>query len=127
MSKAKRYNPDIDTKSRFSGKRGNFIYIFLAPLFVAIVMSLLMLETKAFIMNIIAFSLFFATARANGMGLNQEQEYYTTTLTKAPKTPYKMIAGILLGVSTLFSASFAGYQTILIGLFLGIVATAGYF
>jgi 5-bromo-4-chloroindolyl phosphate hydrolysis protein len=127
MSKAKRYNPDIDTKNRFSGKLGNFLYIFLAPLFVAIVMSLLMLETKAFIMNIIAFSLFFATARASGMGLKQEQEYYTTTLTKAPKTPYKAIAGILLGGSTLFTASFAGYQTIWIGLFLGIVATIGYF
>jgi len=127
MSKAKRYNPDIDTKSRFSGKRGNFLYIFLAPLFVAIVMSLLMLETKAFILNIITFSLFFATARANAMGLKQEEEYYTTTLTKAPKTPYKTIAGILLGISTLFSASFAGYQTIWIGLFLGMVATAGYF
>jgi len=127
MSKAKRYNPDIDTKNRFSGKRGNFLYIFLAPLFVAIVMSLLMLETKAFILDIIAFSLFFATARANALGLKQEEEYYTTTLTKAPKTPYKTIAGILLGVSTLFSASFAGYQTIWIGLFLGIVATSGYF
>jgi 5-bromo-4-chloroindolyl phosphate hydrolysis protein len=127
MSKAKRYNPDIDTKNRFSGKLGNFLYIFLAPLFIAIVMSLLMLETKAFIMNIIAFSLFFATARASGMGLEQEQKYYTTILTKAPKTPYKMIAGILLGVSTLFTASFAGYQPIWIGLFLGIVATIGYF
>jgi 5-bromo-4-chloroindolyl phosphate hydrolysis protein len=127
MSKAKRYNPDIDTKNRFSGKLGNFLYIFLAPLFIAIVMSLLMLETKAFIMNIIAFLLFFATARASGMGLEQEQKYYTTILTKAPKTPYKMIAGILLGVSTLFTASFAGYQPIWIGLFLGIVATIGYF
>ena len=127
MSKAKRYNPDIDTKNRFSGKLGNFLYIFLAPLFIAIVMSLLMLETKAFIMNIIAFSLFFATARASGTGLEQEQKYYTTILTKAPKTPYKMIAGILLGVSTLFTASFAGYQPIWIGLFLGIVATIGYF
>jgi len=127
MSKAKRYNPNIDIENRFSGKRGNFLYIFLVPLFIAIVMSLLMLNSKAFIMNIIAFSLFFATARANGMGLKQEEEYYTTTLTKAPKTPYKMIAGILLGISTLFSASFAGYQTIWIGIFLGIVATAGYF
>jgi len=127
MSKAKRYNPDIDTTNRFSGKRGNFLYIFLAPLFVAIVMSLLMVEIKAFILDIIAFTLFFATAKANAIGLKQEENYYTTTLTKAPKTPYKMIAGILLGVSTLFSASFAGYQTIWIGIFLGIVATAGYF
>lgn len=127
MSKAKRYNPNIDTQKKFSGKRGNFLYLFLAPLFIAIVMSLVMLETKNFILDIIAFLLFFVTAKANSIGLKQEQNYYVTTLTKAPKTPYKAIAGILLGVSTFFSASIAGYQTIWVGLFLGVVAIVGYF
>lgn len=127
MSKAKRYNPNIDTQKKFSGKRGNFLYLFLAPLFIAIVMSLVMLETKNFILDIIAFLLFFVTAKANSIGLKQEQNYYVTTLTKAPKTPYKAIAGILLGVSTFFSASIAGYQTIWAGLFLGVVAIVGYF
>ncbi|NOZ91510.1 MAG: hypothetical protein GXO60_09530 [Epsilonproteobacteria bacterium] len=127
MSKAKRYNPTVSTKSRFTGRRGNFLYIFLAPLFVAIIMSLLAKDIREFITSIIAFILFFATAKANSIGLQQEENYYTTTLTKAPKIPYKMISAILLGVSTFFSASFAGNETILIGLFLGIVATIGYF
>jgi len=127
MSKAKRYNPNIDAKKRFTIKKGNFLYIFLIPLFIAIVFSLMTTEIKAFIMNLIAFFLFFMSAKANSIGLKQEENYYTKTLTKAPKVPYKLISAILLGVATFFSASFAGYQNIWTGLFLGVVATVGYF
>jgi 5-bromo-4-chloroindolyl phosphate hydrolysis protein len=127
MSKAKRYNPTVEKKNPLKLKKGNFLYIFLVPLFIAIVISLLMLEIKAFILNMVAFGLFFATAKANSMGLDQELEYYTKTLIKAPKIKYKFIAGVLLGISTFFTASFAGYQNILIGIFLGVVASIGYF
>jgi len=127
MSKAKRYNPTVEKKNPLKLKKGNFLYIFLVPLFIAIVISLLMLEIKAFILNIVAFGLFFATAKANSMGLDQELEYYTKTLIKAPKIKYKFVAGVLLGISTFFTASFAGYQNILIGIFLGVVASIGYF
>ena len=127
MSKAKRYNPSLDTQKSLNAKKWNLIYIFLVPLFISIVISLVMTEIKYFIMNIVAFALFFATAKANSIGLEQEYKYYTSTLTKAPKTPYKTIASILLGISTFFTASIAGYQNILIGLFLGVVATIGYF
>jgi 5-bromo-4-chloroindolyl phosphate hydrolysis protein len=127
MSKAKRYNPTVEKKNPLKLKKGNFLYIFLVPLFIAIVISLLMLEIKAFILNMVAFGLFFATAKANSMGLDQELEYYTKTLIKAPKIKYKFVAGVLLGISTFFTASFAGYQNILIGIFLGVVASIGYF
>ena len=126
MSKAKRYNPDFKKDKSFL-KKGIFLYIFLIPLFIAITISLLMLKVKYFIANIIAFGLFFATAKANSIGLAQELEYYTKTLTKAPKIPYKLIAGVLLGISTFFSASIAGYQNIFIGIFLGVIASIGYF
>ena len=126
MSKAKRYNPDFKKDKSFL-KKGIFLYIFLIPLFIAITISLLMLKVKYFIANIIAFVLFFATAKANSIGLAQELEYYTKTLTKAPKIPYKLIAGVLLGISTFFSASIAGYQNLFIGIFLGVIASIGYF
>ncbi len=126
MSKAKRYNPDLK-KDNYFFKKGNFLYIFLVPLFIAIIISLLMLEVRYFIANIIAFGLFFATAKANSMGLSQELEYYTKTLTKAPKTPYKLIAGVLLGISTFFTAFIAGYQDFFISIFLGVIASIGYF
>ncbi len=126
MSKAKRYNPDFK-KENYLFKKGNFLYIFLFPLFIAIIMSLLMLEVRYFIADIIAFGLFFLTAKSNSMGLAQELEYYTKTLTKAPKIPYKLIAGVLLGISTFFSAFIAGYQNFFISIFLGIIASIGYF
>jgi 5-bromo-4-chloroindolyl phosphate hydrolysis protein len=127
MSKAKRYNPTIKRTGSLKIKKGNFLYIFLAPLFVAVVMSLMMLEIKEFVANIIAFGLFFTTAKANSIGLDQELEYYTKTLTKAPKTPYKLMAGVLLGVSTFFSAYIAGSQDLFISIFLAIVSSFGYF
>ena len=86
-----------------------------------------MLEVRYFIENILAFGLFFATAKANSIGLAQELEYYTKTLTKAPKTPYKLISGVLLGISTFFSASIAGSQNLFISIFLGVIASIGYF
>ena len=126
MSKAKRYNPDFK-KDDYLFKRGNFLYIFLVPLFIAIIVSLLMLEIKYFIANIITFGLFFATAKANSIGLAQELDYYTKTLTKAPKTPYKLIAGVLLGISTFFSAFIAGSEDFFISIFMGVIASIGYF
>jgi 5-bromo-4-chloroindolyl phosphate hydrolysis protein len=38
-----------------------------------------------------------------------------------------MVTAGMLGISTLFTASFAGGESLLIGLFLGVIATVGYF
>jgi len=126
MSKAKRYNPTIQKDTPLKIKKFS-LYIFLIPLFMAVIISLMMLEIKDFIANIIVFSLFFITAKSNSIGLDQELEYYTKTLTKAPKTPYKLISGIMLGVSTFVSVYVAGDKGILISLFLGMVSSIGYF
>ena len=48
-------------------------------------------------------------------------------MTKAPKIPYKTIAGILLGGSTLFTTWLAGGKPFLTALFLGAIATLGYY
>ena len=127
MANVKRYNPEnIETK-RFNFKRGNFLYIFLAPLFLAIILTLINQEFKAFFLNIIAFGLFFTTAKLNSLGLAKEYEYHTKTLTKAPKIPYKNITAIVLGIATLFTATVAGGKPLLTGLMLGIISTVGYF
>ncbi len=128
MGKAKRYNPfDPKKKSSFTQKRGNFLYVFLAPLFLAIILSLLARNIQAFVLDIIAFGLFFATAKLNNIGLQKEHDYHTTILTKAPKTPFKMMAGLMLGISTLYTAWIAGGEPLTTGLFLGIISTIGYF
>lgn len=128
MAQAKRYTPfNPKKRSSFRVRRGNFLYIFLAPLFLAIMLALLAQNITAFILNLIAFGLFFATAKLNSIGLEQEYEYHTTTLTKAPKTPFKTIAGVMLGLSTLYAAWIAGGKSLSIALFLGVVAIVGYF
>lgn len=126
MSKATRYDPTRKGETSFKLKRGNFLYIFLIPLFLAIILALLARNFSAFILNIIAFGLFFATAKLNTLGLSKEYEYHTTTLTKAPK-PYKTMTALLLGVSTLYTAWIAGGESLFTGAFLGSVATVGYF
>jgi 5-bromo-4-chloroindolyl phosphate hydrolysis protein len=128
MSKAKRYQPfHPKKKNSFKNRQGHFLYLFLAPLSLAIILALLQRDIGSFILNIIAFGLFFATAKINSIGLSNEYEYHTKTLTKAPKIPFKTIAAILLGISTLFTATVAGERSILTGTFLAIVSTIGHY
>lgn len=126
MSQATRYDPTKKGKNPFKLKRGNFLYIFLAPLFLAVVLALLARDISAFLLNLIAFGLFFATAKLNTLGLSKEYEYHTTTLTKAPK-PYKTMTAGLLGISTLYTAWIAGGESLITAIFLGVIATVGYF
>lgn len=126
MSKATRYDPTTTEKTAVKLKRGNFLYIFLLPLFLAIILALLARDIPAFGLNMVAFGLFFATAKLNTLGLRKEYEYHNSKLIKAPK-PYKTITAILLGISTFYTAWIAGGESLTRGLFLGIIATIGYF
>ena len=127
MSKAKRYDPTNSDLKKFSLNKGHFLYIFLAPLFLSVILALGKQEFIAFFYNLIAFVLFFAVAKLNTLGLNKEYEYHTTTLTKAPKTPLKTLTAGLLGISTLYTAWIAGDEPFITGLVLAVVAIVGYF
>ena len=126
MSKAKRYDPTTSKTERFKLEKGHFLYVFLAPLFVSIILALIKQKFSLFLFDIVAFGLFFATAKLNTIGLNKEYEYHTTTLIKAPK-PLKALTAGLLGVSTLFTAWIAGGQDFFISIALALVAVVGYF
>lgn len=126
MSKAKRYDPSASNKKRFKLEKGHFLYVFLAPLFLSIILALIEQKFSLFLFNIIAFGLFFATAKLNTIALNKEYEYHTTTLIKAPK-PLKALTAGLLGVSTLFTAWIAGSQDFFISIALALVSVVGYF
>ncbi|SFV52739.1 hypothetical protein MNB_SV-12-101 [hydrothermal vent metagenome] len=126
-SKAKRYTPfDSKKRSAFKGKSGNFLYIFLAPIFLATFIALLAQNIPEFLKNIIAFGLFLVTAKINSIALTKEYEYHSKVLTKAPQMPLKALSALLLGISTLYASWVAG-DTIAINIFLGIIATIGYF
>ena len=126
-SKAKRYSPfNAKKRSAFKGKSGNFLYTFLAPIFLATFIALLAQNVPEFIKNIIAFGLFLATAKVNSVALTKEYEYHSKVLTKAPRVPLKTLSAILLGISTLYASWVVG-DTIGINIFLGVIATIGYF
>ncbi len=52
---------------------------------------------------------------------------YKKRLAPPPKIPYKLISGLLLGLSTIYISTIAGGRGIVIGLFLGIISSIGYF
>ena len=125
MAQAKPYNP----KSNFGhnkAKKGLLLYFFLSPLFLAVVLALLARDIPAFGLNLVAFVLFYGTAKLNTWGLENEFKYHQEKLTKAPTKPFKTMAAILLGLGTFFTASFAGGEPILSGIFLAAVAMVGY-
>ena len=124
MAKAKPYTPNATTMAQ---KNGTLLYVFLIPLFIAVILALLQTNIQSFLLNSMAFVLFFMTAKVSTKGFSQEADYISSTLTKAPKIPYKTIAGFLLGGSTFFTAWIAGGKPFMTALFLGSIATLGYY
>ena len=125
MAKAKRYTPQ--EQHSFNYTKGTLLYIFVVPLFLAVVLALFQTNIKAFMLNGVSFLLFIAVASIAKKGFIQEGAYNNEIFTSAPKTPYKTIAGYLLGASTLFTAWVTGAQPVMNALFLAIIATVGYF
>jgi len=125
MAKAKRYIPT--NKPTFNTSKGTLLYLFVVPLFISVLLALFQTNIKAFLLNGVSFLLFLAVATLAKRGFVQEAEYEDMTFTAAPKTPYKMIAGYLLGGATLFTAWITGAQPFTHALFLAVVATVGYY
>ena len=124
MAKAKPYAPNAE---KMAQKHGTLLYVFLLPLFIAVILALLQTNIQAFLLNSMAFAFFFITVKVSAKGFSQEADYINSTLTKAPKIPYKTIAGFLLGGSTFFTAWIAGGKPFMVALFLGSIATLGYY
>jgi len=125
MSKAKRYTPK--GRPTFHYTKGTLLYLFLLPLFLSILLALFNTNIKAFILNGLSFLLFLAVANLAKKGFMQESLYHQDTFTKAPKIPYKMIAGYLLGGATFFTAFVTGEQDLVKSSFLAVIATVGYY
>jgi 5-bromo-4-chloroindolyl phosphate hydrolysis protein len=125
MSKAKRYTPK--ERPTFDYKKGTLLYIFVVPLFLSTLLALFNTNVMMFLLSGVSFVLFLAVANLARKGFLQEEEYHRDTFTKAPKIPYKMIAGYLLGVATFFTAWVTGEQNFMKSAFLAVIATIGYY
>ncbi len=124
MSKAKQYNPSM---AQMQAKKGTLLYLFLIPLFLAVILALLHMNIKLFLLNSAMFGLFFLVLKLSTIGFKQELEYSNTTFTKAPKIPYKTIAAFLLGASTFLSAWVLAEKAFVASLFLGAISVLGYY
>ena len=124
MSSAKRYNPTTATWKR---KQGWLFYLFLIPLFLAVIFALFGLNIKALLLNSFAFILMYATFLLARRGFEQENAYNEATLTKAPKTPFKLMAALLLMFSVFYASYVAGNYTLFNALFLSATSFTGFF
>ncbi|MEA3491930.1 MAG: 5-bromo-4-chloroindolyl phosphate hydrolysis family protein [Campylobacterota bacterium] len=124
MNSAKRYNPPKVESNMI--KKGFLLYLFLIPLFLSVVVALFGMKFFAFIINIIAFLLFFAVLYLSKKGFAQEINYNQAKIAKAPKIQYKEFAAYLLGVATLYTAYIAGGKPLSYSLFWAALSIAGY-
>lgn len=113
--------------AQMKAKRGILLYLFLIPLFIAVILALLQMDIKLFLLNSLMFGLFFLLLKLSTIGFKQELEYQNTTFTKAPKVPYKTISAFLLGVATFLSAILFTEKTLTASLFLGAISVLGYY
>ena len=124
MSQAKRYNPPRVEPHMI--KKGFLLYLFLIPLFLSVVFALFGMKFFPFLINSVAFLLFFAVLWLSKKGFAQEINYQNAKITKAPKIHYKTYAAYLLGIATLYSAFIAGALPLLESLFLALLSIVGY-
>ena len=124
MGKAKRYNPPEIESNMI--KKGILLYLFLAPLFLSVVIALFKMKFFAFLLNTIAFLLFFAVIYLSKKGFAQEINYQKSRIARAPGIPYKALASYLLGIATFYSAYIAGGEPLLESLFLAALSIVGY-
>ncbi len=124
MSAVKRYNP---APVQWKRQRGWLFYIFLLPLFFAVIFSLFGLNIKALLMNVIAFIMMYSTFLVARKGFTQEDLYNEAKLTKAPKVPYKQIAAAMLAVTVFYTSFMAGNYSLFKALFLTTISFVGFF
>ncbi len=125
MAQVKRYNPTTN-EGMYKAKKGILLYFFLTPLFLSVILALMQRNIPAFGLNLVAFILFYGTAKLNTWGLANEFKYHKEKLTKAPTKPYKTMSAMLIGIATLYTASIAGGESLFSGIFLASVAMLGY-
>ena len=93
MSKAKRYDPSNSDLQKFSLKKGHFLYVFLAPLFLSVILALGKQDFSAFLYNLIAFALFLLPGLIARIKFGEMVAYHTW-LTKL--TAVVMSLGLIL-------------------------------
>ena len=124
MSTVKRYNPN---PIQWKRQRGWLFYLFLLPLFFAVIFALFSLNVKALLLNVVAFLMMYTTFLVARKGFVQEDVYNEAELTKAPKKPFKLLAAFMLLITVFYAAYVAGNYTMFNSLFMAVTSWVGFF
>ncbi len=126
MQKVKRYDPVIETKSKFM-MRGILLYILPLPILIALIFALLNGNFKAIIVNGISYALFLLGASVARRGFRIEKEYKESILTYAPKIKFKTLSSIIISIATFFTSFFAAGNDLFLSILLALISFIGFY
>jgi len=102
-----------------------FLYIFLLPMFVSVVVSLFSSNYIKLVEKLLAFGLLYGSINLINRGLLEEDNYNKAIIAKAPKIKFKLLGSIVLGVTVLYLGLIIDNFSIVTSVATAILATAG--
>ncbi len=111
---------------RIAKSQGILLYLFVIPPFLSVVFALMSLHIKAFVLDLVSFSLFFAALHFSKRGFKEEFSYHLATYAFKPKIPYKLLGALFLSIAVFYTSFFISQRTLFVSLFLAIIAFLGY-
>ena len=123
MSKAKRYTPQQKTVHI----KGWLLYLLPAPILLSAIFAFLGGNVSQIISNSIAFALFLLAATLAKRGFNQELTYHESTMTKAPKLPFKTASALVLSIATFYTSYACTANAFMLSLLLALASFVGFF
>ena len=125
MSSAKPYNPTLH-KAKYKLK-GLMLFIIPFPVFIAAITDLLHNDFSGTIINAAAFAGFMISASIARLGIKNEGKYYERSIARAPSTPYKTVAALLLSITTGLTAWWSVHYGLLNSILIGLAVFIGFY
>ncbi len=128
MSKAKRINDpkDVIHEVRY-GIKGTLLYLLPIPILIATIISLVQGNFFKTLILAGSFSGFIVAAIIARHGLKLEKKFTEKSLARAPRTPFKTVAALILSTTTGATAFLAAEYTIISSALLGAASFLGFY
>ncbi len=124
MALARPYEPKMVQKTK---TLGILLYLFVIPPFLALIFSVVTLQVRAFVFDLVSFTLFLLALYLSKKGFEQEFAYHQSPFALAPKVPYKLLGALSLSFAVLYTSAIVCGRSWLESIFLAIVSFAGYY
>jgi len=130
MSSAKRYSPEAKVISRVKyGMKGFLLFVLPIPLLIGAIISLVRGDGEIWhtLVSAAAFAGFMIVAMVAREGFKREGKYHRRRFARAPSTPFKTVAALLLAIMTGLTALFAAGDSLLHSILLSVAALLGFY